>query len=99
MPRTRPIAHYLPALTSAFGEKANSGVGLTGSGVASRGIEASESSIPSTRLEQEAQMFGLRERLLPEALIGSPQQMQILGFTGRNDHKQKKWKRPPPRPV
>lgn len=59
-----------------------------GSGAASRGIEASEASMPSARLEQEAQMFGLRERLLPEALIGSPQQMQILGFTGRNDHKQ-----------
>jgi hypothetical protein len=41
-----------------------------------------DSSIPSARLEQEAQMFGFLERRLL-GLIGSPQQMQILGFTQR----------------
>jgi hypothetical protein len=37
--------------------------------------------MPSTRLEQDAQIFGLRERELPCSIIGSPQQMQMLGFT------------------
>jgi hypothetical protein len=37
--------------------------------------------MPSTRLEQDAQMFGLRESALPFSIIGSPQQMQMLGFT------------------
>jgi hypothetical protein len=39
-----------------------------------------ESPIPSKRLEQEAQMFGFRERAFPPSDIGSQQQMQIIGF-------------------
>src|SRR5579883_993925 len=49
------------------------------------GTESPVSSIPSARLEQEAHRFGLRDNTLPNALIGSPQQMQIVGFNGRND--------------
>jgi hypothetical protein len=37
-------------------------------------------SIPSARLEQEEQIFGFLERALPGSIMGSPQQMQILGF-------------------
>ncbi len=38
-----------------------------------------ESSMPSTMLEQEAQMLGLRDMAF-SADMGSPQQMQIRGF-------------------
>jgi hypothetical protein len=34
----------------------------------------------SARLEQEGQMLGLREFLVLARVIGSPQQMQIIGF-------------------
>jgi hypothetical protein len=44
------------------------------------------SAIPSARLEHEAQMFGFLERALPRSSIGSPQQMQMLGFTWRKWH-------------
>jgi hypothetical protein len=37
-----------------------------------------ECSMPSAMLEQEGQMFGLRERALPLSDIVSPQQMQTL---------------------
>jgi hypothetical protein len=37
-------------------------------------------------LEQEAQMLGFLDSALPDSLIGSPQQMQILGFTGLNEN-------------
>jgi hypothetical protein len=36
--------------------------------------------MPSARLEQEAHILGFREKELPPNDIGSPQQMQILGF-------------------
>jgi hypothetical protein len=36
--------------------------------------------MPSTMLEQEAQMFGLRERAFPASGIGSPQHLQIREF-------------------
>ena len=36
--------------------------------------------MPSTMLEQEAHRLGLREWLWAASLIGSPQQMQILGL-------------------
>jgi hypothetical protein len=36
--------------------------------------------MPSARLEQEAQMFGLRERAFPASGIGSPQHLQIREF-------------------
>ncbi len=39
-----------------------------------------DSSMPSSMLEHEAHMFGFRERASPRSDIGSPQQMQILGF-------------------
>jgi hypothetical protein len=38
------------------------------------------SSIPSARLEQDAQRLGFLERIFPGSTIRSPQQMQILGF-------------------
>src|SRR6266404_2529648 len=38
------------------------------------------SPIPSAMLEQEAHMFGLREKAPPLSDIGSPQQMQIRGL-------------------
>ena len=38
------------------------------------------SSIPSERLEQEAQTFGFRESVLALSAKGSPQQMQIRGL-------------------
>ena len=41
------------------------------------GADASDSFIPSHRLEQEAHRFGLRERALPFSWIGSPQHTQI----------------------
>lgn len=36
--------------------------------------------MPSAMLEQEAQMFGLRERAFPISGIGSPQHMQMREF-------------------
>ena len=36
--------------------------------------------MPSAMLEQEAQMFGLRERGFPNSGIGSPQHLQIRAF-------------------
>ncbi len=36
--------------------------------------------MPSAMLEQEAQMFGLRERAFPVSGIGSPQHMQMREF-------------------
>ena len=48
------------------------------------GVSSSEailgSSIPSAKLEQEAQMFGFRDKALPFWIIRSPQQMQTIGF-------------------
>jgi hypothetical protein len=38
------------------------------------------SSIPSAKLEQQAQMLGFRDKALLFSPIGSPQQMQTLGF-------------------
>jgi hypothetical protein len=38
------------------------------------------SSIPSARLEHDAQRFGFLERGLSGSAIFSPQQMQILGL-------------------
>jgi hypothetical protein len=38
-----------------------------------------DSSMPSAKLEQDAQMLGLRDSKLPRSAIGSPQQMQIRG--------------------
>jgi len=38
------------------------------------------SSMPSAILEQEAQIFGLRDRAFPFSGIGSPQHMQIREF-------------------
>lgn len=64
-------------------EAASPGFGDTSGarGVLARGREAMlASSIPSARLEQEAQMFGLRDKTLPPSVIGSPQQMQTPGF-------------------
>jgi len=47
----------------------------------SKSIEAMlGSSIPSARLEHDAQRFGFLERGLSGSAIFSPQQMQILGF-------------------
>jgi hypothetical protein len=40
------------------------------------------SSMPSAILEQDAQMFGLRERAFPVLGIGSPQHLQIREFMG-----------------
>jgi hypothetical protein len=52
--------------------------------IATGGKESREamlgSSIPSARLEQDAQRFGFLERVFPGSMIRSPQQMQILGF-------------------
>ena len=42
--------------------------------------DAMDSSMPSAMLEQEAQMFGLRERAFPFSGIGSPQHLQIREF-------------------
>jgi hypothetical protein len=36
--------------------------------------------MPSAMLEQEAQMFGLRDRAFPSSGIGSPQHLQIWEF-------------------
>jgi hypothetical protein len=36
--------------------------------------------MPSAMLEQEAQMFGLRDRVFPFSGIGSPQHLQIWEF-------------------
>jgi hypothetical protein len=41
-------------------------------------------SIPSARLEQEAQIFGFLDKAFPGSLIGSPQQIQMLGFTRKS---------------
>jgi hypothetical protein len=41
--------------------------------------EGMASSIPSSKLEQQAQRFGFRESKFPIALIASPQQTQIRG--------------------
>lgn len=38
--------------------------------------------MPSAMLEQEAQMFGLRERAFPFSGMGSPQHRQIREFMG-----------------
>jgi hypothetical protein len=43
-------------------------------------VESLPSSIPSARLEHDAQIFGLRERLLLPPEMGSPQHMQIDGL-------------------
>ena len=40
-------------------------------------LDMLDSGIPSDMLEQEAQMFGFRERVLPFSAIGSPQHLQI----------------------
>jgi hypothetical protein len=45
--------------------------------------DASESFIPSARLEQDEHKFGFRERGLPLSAIGSPQQMQTRGLIVR----------------
>ncbi len=52
--------------------------------------------MPSKRLEQLAHMFGLRDSALSLCDMGSPQQIQTLGFTppasksnAKNDFKQK----------
>jgi hypothetical protein len=36
--------------------------------------------MPSALLEQEAQMFGLRDKAFPASGIGSPQHLQITEF-------------------
>jgi hypothetical protein len=36
--------------------------------------------MPSAMLEQEAQIFGLRDRAFPSSGIGSPQHLQIREF-------------------
>jgi len=46
-------------------------------GPGSAGTGKSDSTIPSERLEQEAQTLGFRERVLVLLAKGSPQQMQI----------------------
>ena len=43
---------------------------------------APDSSMPSAMLEQEAQIFGLRERALPFSVMGSPQHRQMEEFMG-----------------
>ena len=42
--------------------------------------DMSDSPMPSAMLEQEAQIFGLRERVFPSTDIRSPQQTQIREF-------------------
>jgi len=41
--------------------------------------------MPSAMLEQEAQMFGLRDKAFPVSGIGSPQHRQIRKFIGREE--------------
>jgi hypothetical protein len=47
-------------------------------------------SMPSARLEQDAQILGFLDKALPGLTMGSPQQMQMLGFTKQG--KQPIWK-------
>jgi hypothetical protein len=42
------------------------------------------SSIPSAKLEQEAQIFGFLESPCSAWAMSSPQQMQMVGFIARN---------------
>jgi hypothetical protein len=46
----------------------------------------SESPIPSDMLEQDAQMFGFRDKAFPPLGIGSQQHMQIVSFNSGNLH-------------
>jgi hypothetical protein len=50
------------------------------------GNPVSDSSIPSSMLEQDAQMFGFLENSFAPGTIGSPQQMQIRGFIPSANH-------------
>jgi hypothetical protein len=50
------------------------------SGTALELPDAMDSSMPSAMLEQEAQMFGLRDRAFPFSDIGSPQHRQMREF-------------------
>jgi len=64
-------------------------VGSPGNGVGSYKTEVLltgnfSSSMPSAMLEQEAQMLGLRDKELPFADIGSPQQRHIRDVIGVN---------------
>ena len=45
-------------------------------------LPALVSLIPSVRLEHEAQMLGLRDRVFPFSSMGSPQQMQMRRLIG-----------------
>ena len=48
--------------------------------MASGGAGRLDSSMPSPKLEHDAQTLGLRDSALPLSAIGSPQQMQIRAF-------------------
>jgi len=61
-----------------IGSTSEAGITEEGSGMEATLV----SSIPSAKLEQDAHMFGFRESTLPGSTMGSPQQMQMLGFIG-----------------
>jgi hypothetical protein len=50
-----------------------------------------ESSIPSAMLEQEAHMFGLRDRAFPWSGIGSPQHRQMREFIRWLQNGRQRW--------
>ena len=58
---------------------------FTGFGASESGRGSMEailaSSMPSARLEQDAQILGFLDKALPGLIMDSPQQMQMLGFT------------------
>lgn len=77
---TIALVYAVRLMTSDFG-------GGFSSGVDSGMFDSPLSPSPSTILEQEAQIFGFRERLFPSADIGSPQQTQTRNLmAGQSIH-------------
>ncbi len=68
----------------AFSSNRSAAAGSVRSGTGPEPSGRLGSSMPSAMLEQEAQIFGLRERALPFTSMGSPQHRQIREFMRRH---------------
>ena len=76
------VATWQTAPSATFGPSRAGPIVSFGAGARLSPSSVPHSSMPSARLEQEAQTFGLRDRGFPCSGIGSPQHRQIREFMG-----------------